>query len=77
MEIFVLMGVVAAEDNVPPSEALSGDMLLGVYSSCEEATNAHDVYARGTYEFDHYYVSRRVIDAPADNTCDGNLFLPG
>jgi hypothetical protein len=57
MEIFALMGVLDYE----------GDMLLGLYVSLEEATDARNVYTRDReMGFDSYYVDRRAVGAPAE-----------
>lgn len=56
MEVFVLMGEVRYE----------GDALLGVYSSVEEAVNAHGVYTRDSDQgFDSYFILRQALGAPA------------
>ena len=57
MEIFALMGVLDYE----------GDMLLGLYVSLEEATDARNIYTRDReMGFDSYYVDRRAVGAPAE-----------
>ena len=54
MEVFVLMGEIEYE----------GSMLLGVYSSEDEARTAHGVYTRDGDRFiDRYYVVRQVVGA--------------
>ena len=56
MEIFALMGVIDYE----------GDMLLGLYVSLEEATDALRVYTRDReMGFDSYYVDHRAVGSPA------------
>jgi hypothetical protein len=61
MEVFVLMGVLNYE----------GDMLLGVYVSLEEATDARYVSERNHRScFDSYYIDRRVIGAPGEINFD-------
>ena len=56
MEVFVLMGEMDYE----------GDYLLGVYASEQEAVDALGVYMRDRPSPDRYYVSRRVLGAPAE-----------
>jgi hypothetical protein len=64
MEIFALMGVIDYE----------GDMLLGLYASLEEATNARNIYTRDRYcGFDSYYVDRRAVGAPAEANFDDRI----
>jgi hypothetical protein len=64
MEIFALMGVIDYE----------GDMLLGLYVSLEEATDARNVYTRDReMGFDSYYVDRRAVGAPAEANFDDRI----
>lgn len=66
MEVFVLMGEVEYE----------GDSLVGVYSSFEEALNAHGVYTRERlHGYDHYVVVRTVLGAPADYYYDDRVYI--
>jgi len=63
MELFVLMGEWHYESH----------RVLGVYSSHEEAVNAQGVYIRGeTCEFNDYYIERRVLNAPVDDSFNGD-----
>ena len=59
MEVFVLMGSIDYE----------GDMLLGVYASEEEATDARNIYIRDRVvdSFDGYYVAHQVVGASASS----------
>ncbi len=66
MEVFVLMGEMDYE----------GDYLLGVYASEQEAVDALGVYMRDRPSPDRYYVSRRVLGAPAEYDIDlGRRYL--
>ena len=62
MEVFVLMGSIDYE----------GDMLLGVYTSVEEATAARNIYIRDRVvdPFDGYYVTRQVVGDLASSNFD-------
>ena len=69
MEVFVLMGSMDYE----------GDYLLGVYASeqeAQEAVHAMDDHTRQLTMHDRYYVSRRVLGAPAKyGFGDGRRYL--
>ena len=57
MEIFALMGSIEYEC----------DMLLGLYVSLKEATDARHIYTRDReMGFDSYYVERRAVGAHAE-----------
>jgi hypothetical protein len=57
MEVFALLG----------EFDLHGSLLLGVYSSEEEARTAYGVYTRyGDRCIDAYYIERRVVGAVVD-----------
>jgi hypothetical protein len=61
MEVFVLMGEFSYESH----------HVLGVYESFEAASVAHGVYLRDEdRHFDYYYVMRRNLGAPVDDTID-------
>ena len=64
MEIFALMGLIEYEC----------DMLLGLYVSLEEATDARNVYTRDReMGFDIYYVERRTVGSPAEANFDDRI----
>ena len=63
MELFVLVGELEYESHY----------VLGVYSSHEEAVSAQGVYVRDEdRHFHYYYIERRVLDAPVDDSTGGD-----